>query len=125
MAGRSSHEQGKKLQEEYEPHPDPHALTENEDAAKNKSSRVTPAGYDYEPYPEQSVELEPSRQEVVKRICNLYSGSASEEDMQAYAPEAVYDDPWSYCDSRYKIAGQWYGKPREPSANHGYDVKTN
>jgi hypothetical protein len=30
--------------------------------------------------------------------------------MLAYAEEAVYDDPWSYCDARYKIAGQWYGE---------------
>lgn len=29
--------------------------------------------------------------------------------MEVYAPEAIYDDPWSYCDTRYKIAGQWYG----------------
>lgn len=31
------------------------------------------------------------------------------EDMQVYAEEAIYDDLWSYCDTRYKIAGQWYG----------------
>lgn len=29
--------------------------------------------------------------------------------MLVYAKEAVYDDPWSFCDTRYKIAGQWYG----------------
>ena len=29
--------------------------------------------------------------------------------MQVYAREAIYDDPWSFCDTRYKIAGQWYG----------------
>lgn len=29
--------------------------------------------------------------------------------MQVYAENAIYDDPWSYCDTRYKIAGQWYG----------------
>jgi hypothetical protein len=32
--------------------------------------------------------------------------------MQVYAPNAIYDDPWSYCDDRYKIAGQWYGIPK-------------
>jgi hypothetical protein len=32
--------------------------------------------------------------------------------MQVYAPTAIYDDPWSYCDDRYKIAGQWYGIPK-------------
>lgn len=46
---------------------------------------------------------------MVQSICNLYSGSASKEDMLVYAEEAIYDDPWSYCDTRYKIAGQWYG----------------
>jgi hypothetical protein len=46
----------------------------------------------------------------VDSICRLYSGSASEEDMQVYAEKAIYDDPWSYCDTRYKIAGQWYGE---------------
>jgi len=30
--------------------------------------------------------------------------------MMVYGKEAVYDDPWSYCDTRYKIAGQWYGQ---------------
>lgn len=30
--------------------------------------------------------------------------------MQVYAKEAIYDDPWIYCDTRYKIAGAvvWY-----------------
>ncbi|KAF2812991.1 uncharacterized protein BDZ99DRAFT_460311 [Mytilinidion resinicola] len=32
--------------------------------------------------------------------------------MQVYAPNAIYDDPWSYCDDRYKVAGQWYGIPK-------------
>lgn len=30
--------------------------------------------------------------------------------MQVYAEKAIYDDPWSYCDTRYKISGQWYGE---------------
>ena len=38
--------------------------------------------------------------------------SNSEQDMQVYSAKAVYDDPWSYCDTRYKIAGQWYGALR-------------
>ena len=25
--------------------------------------------------------------------------------MKVYAENAIYDDPWSYCDARYKIAG--------------------
>jgi len=88
-----------------EPHPDLVALTQNSDASKN-----TKSGVDYEPHPESSIELSPERQSVVDSICRLYSGSASEQDMRVYAEEAIYDDPWSYCDTRYKIAGQWYGK---------------
>ena len=38
-------------------------------------------------------------------------GSCSEEDMQVYAEKAIYDDPYSYCDTRYKIAGMLYWKP--------------
>lgn len=90
------------LQEKYEPHPDPQALTSN--PPQNSST-----GVDYEPHPEKSIPVPPERERVVKSITNLYSGSASEQDMQVYAEEAIYDDPWSYCDTRYKIAGQWYG----------------
>ena len=92
------------LQNQYEPNPDPQALTSNADPQKNSSTNV-----DYEPHPENSIPLPPERGTIVRAITSLYSGSASEEDMQVYAPEAVYDDPWSYCDTRYKIAGQWYG----------------
>jgi len=48
-------------------------------------------------------------EKIVRSIRNLYSGSASKGDMMVYADEAIYDDPWNYCDARYKIAGQWYG----------------
>ena len=85
----------------------PHAqkLTGNSNPDKN-----TNPGVDYEPHPEQqTIKLEPERQRIVDAICRLYSGSASAEDMQVYDDKAVYDDPWSYCDTRYKIAGQWYG----------------
>lgn len=88
----------------YEERPDPVALTQNPDPSKNNSS-----GVDYEPHPEDSIPLPSEHQRIVDSICNLYSGSASEEDMQVYAAEAIYDDPWSFCDTRYKIAGQWYG----------------
>ena len=91
----------------YEIRPDPQQLTQNSDPSKNAST-----GVDYEPHPESSIKLEPERQKIVDSICNLYSGSASESDMQVYAELSVYDDPWSYCDTRYKIAGQWYGKNR-------------
>lgn len=92
------------LENKFEKHPDPVALTQNPDSSKNSSS-----GVDYEPYPEESIKLEPEQEKIVQAICNLYSGSASKEDMMVYAEEAIYDDPWSYCDTRYKIAGQWYG----------------
>lgn len=92
---------------QYEIRPDPQGLTGNEDQSKN-----APTGVDYEPHPEKSIKLEASRQKIVDSICSLYSGSASEEDMKVYAEKAVYDDPWSYCDTRYKIAGQWYGIPK-------------
>ena len=92
------------LQQVYEPCPDPQKLTGDADSSLNSSSDV-----DYEPHPERSVSVSPERSHIVNCITSLYSGSASEEDMKVYADEAVYDDPWSYCDTRYKIAGQWYG----------------
>lgn len=95
------------IQQNYEPRPDPQALTSNPDPSQNSSTNV-----DYEPHPEQSIKVSPERERIVKAITSLYSGSASEEDMQVYAQEAIYDDPWSYCDTRYKIAGQWYGTCR-------------
>jgi hypothetical protein len=39
-------------------------------------------------------------------------GSSNEADMKVYAEQAVYDDLQSYYDTRYKIAGQWYGLPK-------------
>lgn len=89
---------------QYEIRPDPRDETQNADPSMNSST-----GVDYEPHPENSIKLPPERQKIVDSICNLYSGSASEEDMQVYAEKSVYDDPWSFCDTRYKIAGQWYG----------------
>jgi len=86
-----------------EPHPDPQALTSN-------PGHNSTTGVDYEPHPSSSIPLSSSRQRIVDSICRLYSGSASEDDMQVYTEKATYDDPWSYCDTRYKIAGQWYGE---------------
>jgi len=94
-----------RLENDFEKRPDPVALTQNPDTAQNSSS-----GVDYEPHPEKSIKLSPEREKIVQAICNLYSGSASKEDMMVYGEEAIYDDPWSYCDTRYKIAGQWYGQ---------------
>jgi hypothetical protein len=96
--------QAQELQDKYEIRPDPVALTQNSDASQN-----APTGVDYEPHPENSIKVDEKQQKIVDSICRLYSGSASEDDMQVYATEAIYDDPWSYCDTRYKIAGQWYG----------------
>jgi len=92
------------IQQKYEPRPDPQSLTQNPDPSLSSAS-----GVDYEPHPDQSIKVSPEREKIVKSITSLYSGSASEGDMQVYAQEAIYDDPWSYCDTRYKIAGQWYG----------------
>ncbi|SLM34995.1 hypothetical protein LPUS_03998 [Lasallia pustulata] len=102
-----SHPTGQALQDQYEIRPDPHALTHN---PENPSENPSP-GVDYTPHPEHSLKISPAHEKIVRAITNLYSGSASEEDMQVYAEDAVYDDPWSYCDARYKIAGQWYGTP--------------
>ncbi|TKA29811.1 hypothetical protein B0A50_03175 [Salinomyces thailandicus] len=75
-----------------------------------------PTNEDYEPNPSASIKLEPERQHIVDSILRLYGGSGKEDstgeqDMRVYAKKAVYDDVWSYCDTRYKVAGQWYGIP--------------
>ncbi|EMC94273.1 hypothetical protein BAUCODRAFT_113127 [Baudoinia panamericana UAMH 10762] len=93
---------------QYEIRPDPQQLTGPQD---HPDSEKVSTGVDYEPHPENSIKLPPNREKIVKSITNLYSGSASEEDMQVYAEKSVYDDPWSFCDTRYKIAGQWWGIP--------------
>ena len=71
----------------HEPHPDARALTGYGDESK----------VDYTPHPERSIELSPERREIVRKICNLYSGSANEENMMVYVEKAVYDDPLSFC----------------------------
>lgn len=91
------------LHEKFEPRPDTQALSGNDPDA---SSRNVSSGVDYEPHPEKSLEVSPEHQKIVKSITSLYSGSCSEEDMQVYAEKSIYDDPYSYCDTRYKIAGK-------------------
>lgn len=91
------------LHEKYEPNPDPKISTRNVSTDKD---------IDYEPQPSRSLNVSPAHDAIIKSICSLYSGSASESDMRVYSPKAIYDDPWSYCDTRYKIAGQWYGIPK-------------
>lgn len=95
------------LHSRFEPHPDPQALTGHDDSNHNVAKDV-----DYEPHPEKSLKVSPEHQKIIDAITGLYSGKASEELMQVYAEKAVYDDPASYCDTRYKIAGQWYGLPK-------------
>ncbi len=96
---------GQELQDKYEIRPDTQQATHNnEDPSQNAKT-----GVDYEPHPGKSLKVSPEHEQIVRHITNLYSGSANEEDMRVYAEKAVYDDPWSYCDTRYKIAGQWYG----------------
>lgn len=92
-----------------EPRPNAQELTQNSNPSQNSSS-----GVNYEPHPSNSIPLSAERQKIVDSICRLYSGSASEDDMRVYAEKAIYDDPWSYCDTRYKIAGQWYGMTSIP-----------
>lgn len=92
--------------QDYEVRPDVHNLTTSD----NGSVRNVQQDVDYEPHPEKSISISREHREVVDAITRLYSGSASEADMQVYDEKAVYDDPWSYCNTRYKIAGQWYGE---------------
>lgn len=95
------------LHSRFEPRPEPQNLTSQEDPTHNVAKNV-----DYEPHPEKSLRVSPEHQKIIDAITGLYSGNASEELMNVYADKAVYDDPASYCDTRYKIAGQWYGLPK-------------
>lgn len=58
---------------------------------------------DYVPHPERSISISPTRAAIQKSIIALYGGSASEDDMKVYAEQAIYDDPFSYCDTRYGL----------------------
>ena len=92
------------LHKKFEPRPDAQALTGSGDS---QTHNVRTA--DYEPHPERSLAISGEHEQIVKHITNLYSGSASELDMKVYAEKAIYDDPLSYCDTRYKIAGKFNG----------------
>ncbi|QIW94696.1 hypothetical protein AMS68_000214 [Peltaster fructicola] len=87
-------------------------------SSRPKEAINAPTNEDYEPTPSRSITLSANRQHIVDSVLRLYSGSAThkddstgEQDMRVYAKTSVYDDVWSYCDTRYKIAGQWYGIP--------------
>ncbi len=97
----------KELHSRFEPRPNPESLTGHEATSYNVAKDV-----DYEPHPKKSVKVSPEHQKIIDAITRLYGGSASEADMQVYSDKAIYDDPASYCDTRYKIAGQWYGLPK-------------
>ena len=74
-----------KLQDQYEIRPDPQALTHNtSDPSQNAKTDV-----DYEPHPDQSAPISSENERIVKAITSLYSGSASKEDMEVYAEEAM------------------------------------
>jgi hypothetical protein len=88
------------LHDRFEPHPDARNLTGHRDENHGIDKDV-----DYEPHPDQSIKLSPEHQRIIDHIINLYSGSSSEKDMEVYDTNAIYDDPLSYCDTRYKIAG--------------------
>ncbi|KAL4957500.1 hypothetical protein BDW69DRAFT_156190 [Aspergillus filifer] len=89
------------------PHPNQRGVEPHPSPPRNVNGDV-----DYKPYPEKSIPISPQRSKIQQAILNLYGGSASKEDMDVYAEQAVYDDPFSYCDTRHKIAGQWYGVPK-------------
>ncbi|KAL0631481.1 hypothetical protein Q9L58_009640 [Maublancomyces gigas] len=75
---------------------------------RHDSSRFAP----YTPNPQNSLPLPSDRMAMLRDIISLYAGNPSEEAMRHYHEESVYDDPLSFCDTRYKIAGQWYGLPK-------------
>lgn len=77
------------------PHPNQRGIEPHPDLPHNAAHEV-----DYTPHPENSLPLPPSRQSIQDHIIALYCGSASAEDMSVYAEQAVYDDPFSYCDTR-------------------------
>lgn len=42
--------------------------------------------------------------EIVDAIPSLSCSNAFESDMHVYSASTIYDELWSYCDARYKIA---------------------
>lgn len=91
---------------------------EHPTSTRPSSAVNAPTNEDYNPNPTQSIPISATRQAILDAVLRLYSGSATHDpdstgaaDCRVYARKAVYDDVWSYCDTRYKIAGQWYGIP--------------
>ena len=90
-------ESTQEIHERYEPHPDVKALTGHEDVHGVQDA-------DFEPKPGKSLKVSPEHEAIITAITNLYSGSCSEKDMQVYGERSIYDDPLSYCDTRYKMS---------------------
>lgn len=91
---------------------------DTDQSARPASAINAPTNEDYNPEPTKSISISPTRQSILDSVLRLYSGSATHEaestgeaDCRVYAKTAIYDDVWSFCDTRYKIAGQWYGIP--------------
>lgn len=48
-------------------------------------------------------------QELVSLLLKLFGARIDEEDMEAWAPDAIFEDPICYAKGRQEIATQWYG----------------
>lgn len=77
------------LHQKFEPNPDPSELTGHGDKLPHNVSK----DIDYEPHPENSINVSEKHQAIINSITSLYSGSCSEDDMQVYAKEAMYISP--------------------------------
>jgi hypothetical protein len=112
--------------------------------------RQTATSEDYEPNPNNSIELSPQRQALVDDVrslqkpCNtaqqhihinssaantlqiiaLYSCQPTVQRVKRYTPDCVYDDQFVYANDRYKMAGQWFALPKlfKASINESYEV---
>ncbi|KAB8230303.1 uncharacterized protein BDW43DRAFT_302568 [Aspergillus alliaceus] len=82
------------------PHPDPNG---------SGTSRAT---WTTSRTPEAPRLFHPHQGSIQRNIIAFYSGGALKDDMKVYGEQAIYDDPFSYCDTRCKIAGQWQGVPK-------------
>ncbi|RPA82319.1 hypothetical protein BJ508DRAFT_318096 [Ascobolus immersus RN42] len=78
---------------------------------------------DWIPNPANSLKLSEPKRKLLEDVLALYCGQPSVERVRRYAPDAVYDDPLSYANDRYQIAGQWFALPKMARCeNKGYEV---
>lgn len=68
------------IHEQFEPRPDAQKLTGDANG-----------DVDYEPHPEKSIKISTEHQQIMQKIINLYSGSASEDDMQGENDHFCWD----------------------------------